>query len=356
MTKVDKDVLGCGTKLCSAWTYVRRICSWYKNIAMKIKVDKNAYFLLDNKVFRNLSGNTGDYKKIQSNWNASLAKKFYFTTDKWNYVHTPFLMLEGAGITMHDGPKINLPDKQTLKNMGPAKLRYYVFEKAYESYKNEDYLKQDQVLKIAKETREKCLKKAGTTVVFDKFIIDGVQDPSFHNSICFALATDYAYRFHSYPSKRKEEIFVSGLLDFFFSLKAGYNVSQFRLVSELGKWLLNKGPKTEENKRILANISLKEWRDLLDTEIVHYAVMGYLENGKMYSVDVFTSDNEQVIRDRIFVYKKSIEHIKMIYKKERLKLPFAPSFGRIHICDNDCNIVSTIEIKKHTKNFSFWYS
>ena len=101
------------------------------------------------------------------------------------------------------------------------------------------------------------------------------------------------------------------LKDFLGVFAEGYNVALFRLLRNI---FVSAEPELFGDRRFTI-VPLDGRQDLVDTEYLHFALLGLLENGINTSVTVFTGDSPQQVKTRIKIAK----YIYQLFTADRLK-------------------------------------
>ncbi len=137
----------------------------------------------------------------------------------------------------------------------------------------------------------------------------------------------------------------------------GWDISMFRLMNQtfpvLKKKVLERIPTSTEIRKFFESFqlpNLKTKKDLFDTELVHYAIMGVTEEGVLNRVAVFTCDPDQnELRSRIRWAKGMYSMVMSQVQAESSILKFSdPLNGMVFILNQSSgnleNIISVTDV------------
>lgn len=281
--------------------------------------------LIDNNVLRPLCHKNYDLTLNQLSELIEQNTSHKFDELKW--LKTEFQFLEAIGQTnfkFHQ-PKVSrkLYKRYKLKKMANdsyykevGDLRVNLFERYRKKLKSVQKLKYGN-LKAKFYNQQGFNNEEGKhffNFLFGHFLVDKTP----YYSIIEKLAIDRLYS-HNYNQSGVEDFLLDNTLDIFRGISEGHESSQARAVFSLWndfKLLLREKAKAGTNihgmseesldrtlRYIDNRINLKESNDFLDTDIVHFATFGKVEQGKRVPVLCLTCDNPRFLRERIKIFK-----------------------------------------------------
>ncbi len=269
-----------------------------------------------------------------------------------DYITTPFILLEAIGVKGPSIPTISIA-KDILESKSVEDVKEDVFNHALSHFSNHPNLSPITLRKRAQEQLNHSSDMGKQ--LFHRSIGHKVQNQGFEDLIYKNLAFDYMYKFE-YPLEAQRLIHASFAIDVHRALTNGWEISQFRAARNSWKHLHSRVVKekifSDENLvQIQDSIRLENRADLLDTELIHYAVIGKLVGDALRPVDCFTCDKEEQIKHRIGLYKSFLKPVWDVFDKfseeEIARLPFKrfdPANGRVFVCDSEGNVISTIDV------------
>ena len=293
---------------------------------------KPQYFYLDNSVYGKFKNdhtkynNFRDYVNVNDNTNINL--------NEINLVTTPFFIYEILGVKGSvkmppiDRNKVNelecLFEQSCLSNEDEKYLEKLssIIIKLYKDYETKlqgsKFLNMDYLLEQANKATTHSIKP------FKEFIL---------KEICPNLTTEFFELFkhniiidrllgHRWSAKLKLHVDAELLRCTVYYLQQGYNVAFTKLVksffigikNELKEELLSKNPGITTNnvdrlfEKVEKSLSLKASSDLVDTEIIHFATIGWNTSNDFLGVECFTCDNYEDLKWRVIMYKTIIDY------------------------------------------------
>ena len=103
--------------------------------------------------------------------------------------------------------------------------------------------------------------------------------------------------------------------------------------------------------KISKNLYYKGNKDLMDTELIHLAVIGQSNNEKNDPVCCYTCDDYEKIKDRVSVYKGLVryyfKYCKRKFQKSNFDIDHYITAGKIAFCDSQSgNILDVLNVKE----------
>lgn len=300
-------------------------------------------YLLDNNIYSILRRTPGAFRKF----NATIRETGIIPTNDVKLRMTTSSIIEAVGVTLKD-PEINIPSN-IIKGTVSDIFSYLL--KTAKTYFESAIIKNDFIEKAtiesaftipeAKELEEKCVWKPLSSNNFEKLL---AQD----------LALDFAFKF-DFPNRMDydlhDKFFVNALFTD-FELIAG--VSKFRLAKKFWDKHHQKIRKVNSHQldtidEINKSLKLKKFQDFLDCDIVHFVTVGDYVQKTFRPTVAFTTDEGQVIVNRVMAYKTYIDYLKENLD-ENLKTIFTPTIekwrqGILVFCNPDGTIKNLMEVK-----------
>jgi hypothetical protein len=260
------------------------------------------FWLLDNNVFNTLTSSKGGEAIVRLNHALDRfpeLKNGTLTAIKL----TPFGVLEAIGVVPPKPPQVQIPPA-TAKLEAPAVANYLMAE--FEQYLGRrDELKLERLLELA-ETRKGYIAPEASEL-FDICVAHPLNAAGAEGTIKKCLAFDYLFKFQF--SKRlapeMHRFFVPLL---FNTTGLQSHVGKFRFARRLWEQIYPDLVKSNPRRlQVLEaynrSMSLKNTRDYLDCDIVHFLCIGYDQGSRQFPVVVFTHDDLFTTLDRIAIFK-----------------------------------------------------
>ena len=169
-------------------------------------------------------------------------------------------------------------------------------------------------------------------------------------------------RIFNYDFKKQIKVDISSFF-LYLILKQLVDNSNFphtRILNKIYEFVIKKNENelNQRQKECINKIITKSryhGKDLMDTELIHFATIGYYCNGKRFPVNCYTLDNYNKLRERVSLYKSSLKGILDFVmqneeKSEREKIEkirshhFIP--GKIICFDRNIKHVKTLSVEK----------
>ena len=151
---------------------------------------------------------------------------------------------------------------------------------------------------------------------------------------------------HKYRESIKNLMYSCSLGLAVKSIVNGRNFPFSRVSDRIIETLKN-NPKYRESNLNAFKIHYKDGGDLMDTELVHLATVGYFFEGKRYPVDCYTCDNISTISDRISSYRYILKYAFNSIEREKVSIKdmttskqiknYRLTPGRVFCFDHDIN-------------------
>ncbi len=302
-------------------------------------------FLFDNN-FLSVLRKDASGKKIERFNQSILEKKIIPGPTKAESLVSPFTLLEVIG-SPHKQIRLPrlVPPKELLVPEKVEDLKHFLFDGAFNYYSTHPDLSRDEIKAAVDVERTK-----GTAFgkqLFEETIAHNTDRTGFENRLYQALAFDYIQRFQ-YPAPIEDYVVASFLGDITRAPSHDWNISWARIIAYGWKRI---SPELERTGQVTAaerykvkkrGYCFKSHTDLLDTEVIHYASVGWLANGEMHPVICFTCDASlEKTHFRMALYKtlanQAEEALVGVEERTGKKLPFTPiplRSGTIAICSN----------------------
>lgn len=192
---------------------------------------------------------------------------------------------------------------------------------------------------------------------------DGCDDSGW---LRFALSFDAVHKLEVPPSQRSQ--YWSDLVAsaFFGADPRIRNLSKFRLAYQMWhstrKTLTTRGVSAEQREcmeEAQKLLRLENWKDYLDSDLVHAAAYGVEDsNGIRHRVVCLTCDSPEVVIMRIRLYKGLLSYVRKLYREkadaEGCPTDYESSHnGEVHCFDLQGNLVSRIDVASETPALAF---
>jgi hypothetical protein len=307
------------------------------------------FWLLDNNVFRNLTSSP-DGVALRTLNDALERLPLLRNGDLTALKMTPMGVLEALGVVPPGAPPIRI---------GPAMVHrpaHEVAEHLLTQFKNflaKSVILSRSSLEQAAEAQRKFTTYEAQTL-FDICVMHPINTAGFHETVLTCIAFDYLYKFQ-FPrplTREMHHFFVAGL----FSTKGlASHLGKFRVArrmwEELYPKLLAANPGREHHLELYnRSMSIKNARDYLDCDIVHFLSIGYDTGADHLPVAVFTQDDLHVLVDRVSVFK-SVLHVTRSLLTAEARAQLSPDAlnhegGVIIHCTEDCKIDACVPVAK----------
>lgn len=241
--------------------------------------------------------------------------KFKILKKDYQPVVTPFLFLETIGLPMKS---VGLPNvKCDLKITSIDDLDIYkneIFEQAYNFYSTHKILSKENITEYvnAQHYRGSEFGKK----LFSDIISVNTQIEKFDHQIHWALAYDYIQKHLNYPKNFRDILIHSCLFDLGRSSVRNLNISQARVIKHVWDKHVDLFVKnrdiTKSQKSMIKKreYCFKTTSDLVDTEITHFANIGWLIKNEYHPVMCVTcDDNIEKIKFRLGLYKSQVKSL-----------------------------------------------
>ena len=291
---------------------------------------------------------------------------------RYDPIFTPFSLMEGIGLTVKMTPvSVNHSLSDKIKNaMDKEKeleiiYKYcdFIKEKVFQQFEKDECLleriKSLQKEKILRINHSIDIEKVKPFIQYDRMNLNKIHD------IKQYIALDQVFS-HNYREDIKQYIypfFIRELIGFIISSTNSKERSMSfpftRAMSKLWEYTINltrNNNFTDRHKKIItkisSNIKYKNNKDLMDTELVHLAVVGQPNNGNKKSlIYCYTCDDYEKTKDRISLYKGLVrfflEGLKTEYQTKKIDMAQYVTMGKIIFCDpKDGMFLKVLDIKK----------
>jgi hypothetical protein len=264
--------------------------------------------LLDSRLFRLLCS-AGQEAALES-FRAALAQHGFLEPggELPPLALTPLALLEALGIEAQQYPAFPLP-AAVLKSGESLMATTVVVRLVVERYRdNSPELHRDRLKERVEELRKETPEAARD--LFDLCLTRFVSREGFEEEVYGHLSFDYMYRF-PFPEVIREEVFDFLCASLFAAGETVSGLSKARIVKEL--WgrayerLLKGNPGARaELQGLDREIKPRSRQDYLEWELLHHAILGYLDKENPCSVTAFALDSAERGRARCVAYKTAI--------------------------------------------------
>lgn len=304
------------------------------------------FVFLDNGLLRKLIGPNNEHiLEAWHNYRQKVGLKKSGTTTK--YVITPFMLLEVIGVIPDpykpsDATKNKINELSEDQSTDTEVIKKIVYDEALGYFSSLCQLTADKLKRKTREQKDYCSEKGRK--VFDDMFQMAMSKPKFEEELHQKLAFDAIYKYE-YPSAVQKKMVGSFSVDVFRGVDGDWDISQAR--AAVKAWLalretMLKIYSLETVDKIQSQIMLKKKEDYLDTELVHFGVVGKNYNGDLFPVHCFTCDDDEKIKRRIGLFKDFLKPVQgmlsSLSQMDKAKLPFqAQEFqnGTIHVASSD---------------------
>lgn len=311
-------------------------------------IDQVTHFILDTNVRMKLVGKHGH--KFQQNLDtSSVVNGIYKEPRQIQFLPTPFSYLETCGFTESELTIPSYNGEVSFDDIEEAKARLFTY--AYEVYSANPLFSAKELQERLYRQKLKIDRKfhaiftASIEVDFTKWNFEGLV----RNALSWDFMTSY-----SYPKNVRDSFITSFIVDTIRGLDYESNYSNARAL--YWTWLDIRNEliaRDELTRRQAKRISRRYFHfrrigDLVDTEIVHFAVSGFNKDGKNHPVVCFTCDPIYKVKFRLSLYR---DLIKMAHEtatrlnNEKRNVPFrirSYSEGYVCVCDQELNILEVV--------------
>lgn len=305
--------------------------------------------IFDTNVFKRILENGSEYiyDSIFAQLNQALNPKGAYT----GFLSTtsPFQLLEFLG---RIPPNISIQEfsKEEIKQYGFTLLNL-VFERALLEYKKHPDL--TEVSLRERNEQNKLRLSAKASKLYDDIVGKIVSRDGFSELLKQNLALDFAYRFPFSKIVRGEDlirIHANSLIDIYRSEKKQANFTQMRGVLKFCEHLQKvngREPIDEAAKQIFeATKGIKEFRDLVDLDLIQYASLGVFLNSVKYPCLIITGDTKESFVNRLRLFKSTFVILDQKIKAENylngndLVAQVVPKEGVVAFVDMDTWTIS----------------
>ncbi len=321
--------------------------------------------LLDNSVVSSLTRNGKGHRA--ENFSKTLNSLALFVKGEERLITTPFGMLELCGFTIDHiaeptVPNLSLAEFEFLEKNLQAEEVIKWRTRVYDEYKTildrETNIKTEKIkercselVSIATEQHAKELIESIVANTFNSFNTD-----DFYQKF---LALDRLYA-HPVPNHYELDFLSCGFVDQVQFNGSNRNNTMMRAFDRIwknfrvdirnrvrAKFPSNKSKRESVNvfiQNFEKAMALKQKSDLLDTETIMFACLGFAENLSRKPVVIFTTEPPDTIEARIALFKSVMIEAWDLYKKPIDHRKFV--YGHIVCVDPDCNYKITINSKE----------
>lgn len=279
---------------------------------LRVRLRKPTYYaaLVDTNVYGTLmrSGN----EVVSSFLRPFLMGNYWASSkDKFDFVSTPFLLLEYLGVNIPQPPPFDF--KGTNLENGPAHDSVQaVYEYAKDFYWREPSVGLAALFTLAIE-KEPFIKPA-VKPFFETLVksrLHGSADSHIHSMLAWDVTVKA-----NYPRKLRPDCYAAFIAAMMHGVERGLNTSVFRAVSQMGieaarqdDWYLSNSEKEEIRKFL----PVGHGGDYVDTELAQYAVLGWHSpDGKYLPVHCFTCDAPNVVEARLKMSKAALQMLREV--------------------------------------------
>lgn len=304
------------------------------------------YFLLDTNLIRRFA-RKGHERELEQFWSDLDAHGISKGGSGFWPIVSSFVLLEVTGIKLSGEPPA--PSAEQISQFKtPADHAVWVYENALTFYQGRGELALNNIKAELEKTRS-YLSTDGLGLL-NAVIADNLDRPDFEEDVRTSLALDRMLQF-PYPESVVKELHMGGFWPMVKkSLDDGGDLSFMRLGVRMWERLPSKKRRDlfkVDNQKDLAKIfSVKSIGDLVDTELVHFAIVGKVIGGKRVPIEAFTFDDPKVIRNRIGIYKGVLRLIKEKFEESKMDTSAFTSFcgGKVHFFSNNGKFLETIKV------------
>ncbi|MBP9708663.1 MAG: hypothetical protein KBD78_13575 [Oligoflexales bacterium] len=272
---------------------------------------------------------------------------------------TPFTIFEFLGlkaepISDHDVEVVN----KSVENIGNAiEIKKIVIRYFKEKYLDWDKIKSENLIK-AINRQKNYINNFGSRWL-DKLNCMYISKEDFTKDLAEYLAYDRSYAFDFSDSKVQGLVATNNFYDLLKGTVERRNISVYRGI-QMAFESLQTSPNLEKVAAINPNIIKKEVKlelqkklgyfrikakgDLADTELVHFATLGFHEEIKCKAVVAFTCDSPNIVKERAKMYRTAWKFLQKEIS-DRITIPKI-KLGTIIFCDECGNIAEVFYVKK----------
>lgn len=269
------------------------------------RIESTFRYLLDSRLFR-LLVTPGQAGALDS-FRASLARHgLLIEGDPPPLELTPLGFLDALGIEPPQIEILPLP-QNVIKTEESFMITGFVAKLAKDAIAKAPDLQADALRKRVEELRENTDPAAHG--LLDSCMARFVSRQGFEDRLHGHLAFDFLYRYR-FPEVCREDIFEFLAASLFAAGESVSGLSKVRIIKAL--WdrsyekLLKKYPATREKIQALdREMRLKTFKEYLDWEVVHYAVLGS-DGEPIRPVMSFSPDPEETLKARSSAYKSAL--------------------------------------------------
>jgi hypothetical protein len=315
------------------------------------------FFMLDTNLFRKACKSIGG--KYISNLNKCLDANAYLKNEKITaFKITPFSLLEFLGIVAPNPGDIDislyLRSKTDIKEIAS-----YIVRESKQFFIENPMLQLENLRLKAEEQKQYVEPEAMD--LFEICVLHPLASDGIVNTIATFLSFDYLYKYQFSPAL-EQEMHAYFSVHFFLDGDFSGSLSKFRFskrlwdrsLSSLEKISSNNSENSVDLKRIGNSMKIKNKRDFLDGDLVHYVAFGYVHKGKRAKVVALTCDAAEVVADRVAVHRsigKAIFENCEQTVKDRFRSAAMHRGGFVVTCDDEGMFSRVISIAEYPQIF-----
>lgn len=221
---------------------------------------------------------------------------------------TPLGFLDALGVEPAPYDVFALPPSVLRKSKENVTLTSLLAKMAKDFYAKAEELQVDSLRKRVEELR--AATPPAARELFDLCLTHFVSQQGFEDALHSQLAFDYLYRF-KFPEAVREDIFEFLAASLFAAGESVSGLSKVRIIQAL--WyrsyerLLKRNPGARAEVQALDRIMvLKTFKDFLEWEVLHHAILGYGGKQQIHPVTSFSPDPEETVKARCSAYKSAL--------------------------------------------------
>ena len=262
--------------------------------------------LLDNNIFRALTRKSGQgdparfFRDVQASGLAG--------TDSPSLALTPFSVLEAIGV-VPPAARLTLPSvpvEPGLEQDAVEKICGEILNQAMAHYEQCSDLSEASLIARAREQR--AYTRPDAVSFFDRCITEVIENPDARRHMLACLATDALFKFN-FPRPLLPHFHVRFLAMLLSRHEVDNSVSLFRVVKRIWDALyyqMYQSQKSLDRDRLVTAqkyMKIKNDRDYLDCDLIHFLCVGLVANDQRSPVLAFTTDDLNAVVNRISVFK-----------------------------------------------------
>ena len=305
------------------------------------------FFLFDNDIFNHLC-KSKDSKTIDNFKDCLHTHPLTKIIETYALKLTPFSVLEALGVSIPYPSQITI-DHSLFPKIDPDLIATSIFNQAKSYYQNSELFSKTFINNRLDE--ELTFVNSNARWLYNPCVADVVKESNFLQETLIPLSMDFTMQY-AYPEELQAEMNGFFLSQFFAKDEISNSVNKFRIAKRLWNVHYRKEQKGNSKNYDLESINkamqLKQKKDYLDGDLIHFLCLGAYHEQTNYRVVVFTSNSPSAFKQRISVYKWIINFVKFKFGVDNPSEPIPEIYqndGLLVYCSSEGEFLDAIDVK-----------